>query len=84
MNIFQKIALARKLNADANQITEGLKMKNSTKIIAGIVAALTAVIQVPEVQHAIAGAIAAHPSISSLAAGISAILALVHNPKGNQ
>ena len=56
-------------------------MKNVTKIALAVVAALTTLLQVPAVHNLVIAAIAAHPDVAALAAGISAVLALVHDPK---
>ncbi len=55
-------------------------MKNFTKIIAGVISAITLAFQLPQVQQAVGGFFAAHPNVSALLAGLAAILALVHNP----
>jgi hypothetical protein len=55
-------------------------MKNVTKIVAGVVALLTAVLQVPTVQHDIGIALTAHPNIAAILAGITAIGMLIHQP----
>jgi len=56
-------------------------MKNVTKIALAVVAALTTMLQVPAVHNLVIAAIAAHPDVAALAAGLSAVLALVHDPK---
>ena len=56
-------------------------MKNLTKIVLAVVAAVTTVLQVPEVHNLVIAAIAAHPDVAALAAGVSAVLALLHDPK---
>ena len=56
-------------------------MKNVTKIVLAIVAAVTTVLQVPAVHDLVIAAIAAHPDVAALAAGVSAVLALLHDPK---
>lgn len=84
MNIFQKIKLATTLNSDFNQFQQGVKMKNATKIVGAVVAAVTAIFQIPAVQQALWGYVSAHPGISSALVGTSAILALIHDPKESQ
>lgn len=84
MNIFQKIGLARQLDKDATEVEQGMKTKNVTKIIAGVIAGATAVLQIPAVQVAVAHFLSAHPAVSAVVAGVSAILALLHNPKVSQ
>lgn len=56
-------------------------MKNSTKVFVTIVGLLTALMQIPSVQMAVAGLISAHPAVASIIAGVSSILALVHQPQ---
>ena len=55
-------------------------MKNITKVLAGVIAAVTALLQVPAIQAALASVLTAHPSISAAIAGVAAILALLHAP----
>jgi hypothetical protein len=56
-------------------------MKNLTKIVLAVVAAVTTVLQVPAVHNLAIAAIAAHPDVAALAAGLSTVLALLHDPK---
>ena len=56
-------------------------MKNVTKFALAVVAALTTLLQVPAVHNLVIAAIAAHPDVAALAAGVSTVLALVHDPK---
>jgi hypothetical protein len=56
-------------------------MKNVTKFALAAVAALTTLLQVPAVHSLVVAAIAAHPDVAALAAGVSAVLALLHDPK---
>ena len=55
-------------------------MKNATKIVLAVVAAVTTMLQVPEVHNLVIAAIAAHPDVAALAGGVSAVLALLHDP----
>jgi hypothetical protein len=55
-------------------------MKNVTKIVLAVVAAVTTVLQVPAVHNLVIAAIAAHPDVAALVAGVSAVLALLHDP----
>jgi hypothetical protein len=55
-------------------------MKSFTKIFASVVAILTLVVQTPVIQSAVTGFFTSHPTISTLVAGVGAILALFHNP----
>ena len=55
-------------------------MKTVTKVLAGVIAALTALAQVPAVQAAVAAFVTSHPSVATLVAGLSAVLALLHVP----
>ena len=80
MNIFQKHKLAKQLGGDYKQIQDGIKMKNSTKIVAAIIAGVTAVLQVQPVQQWLGHELGLHPAVSALVAGLSAIFALIHNP----
>jgi len=56
-------------------------MKSVTKIVLALVAAVTTMLQVPEVHNLVIAAISAHPDVAALAAGVSAVLALLHDPK---
>lgn len=84
MNIFQKIKLATTLNSDFNQMEQGVKMKNVTKIVGAVVAAVTAILQIPSVQLSVWAFLSAHPGVSSAFTGVAAIVALFHNPKAAQ
>jgi len=84
VNPIQKIKLLAKLNKDANEIEEGVKIKNATKIAAGIVAAVTAIAEVPQVQHFVGPYLTAHPGIYAMIGAIGAIAALFHNPQADQ
>lgn len=55
-------------------------MKNSTKVIAAIVALVTGIVQLPIVQESVVAFLAAHPTVSSLVVGIASVLALIHKP----
>jgi hypothetical protein len=59
-------------------------MRNVTKIVLAVVAALTTVLQVPAVHNQAIAAIAAHPDVAALVAGLSAVLALLHDPKAEK
>ena len=80
MNIIDKLRILAKLNTASNQISEGIKMKNTTKVIAAILAALTGIVQIPVVQSALIAFVQAHPALSLGLGGISALLALLHVP----
>lgn len=84
MNPIQKIKLLAKLNKDANQVEDGMKTKNVTKIAAGVVAAVTAIAEVPQVQHFVGPYLTAHPGVYALIGAIGAIAALFHNPQADQ
>jgi hypothetical protein len=60
---------------------EVVAMKNVTKIVLAVVAAVTTMLQVPAVHNLVIAAIAAHPDAAALVAGVSAVLALLHDPK---
>lgn len=81
MNLLTKLKLLAQLNTTEKEVEEGIKMKNSTKIVAAVIALLTAIVQVPDVQAAIAHFIALHPAAATLLGGASALIALIHNPK---
>jgi len=59
-------------------------MKNVTKIVLAIVAAVTTLLQVPSVHNLVIAAIAAHPDVAALLAGVSAVVALLHDPKAEK
>jgi hypothetical protein len=59
-------------------------MRNVTKILLAVVAAVTTMLQVPVVHNLVIAAVAAHPDVAALAAGVSAILALLHDPKAGE
>ena len=84
MSIFSKLKTLFQINSAFKQVEEGIKMKNSTKIIAGVFAVLTAILQVTEVQHYILHLIDQHPAVSIILAGLSGILALLHQPNGQK
>jgi len=52
----------------------------ATHSIAGAVAFLVGIAQLPQAQAAIAGFLGAHPQISTAVAGLAAILALYRSP----
>jgi len=80
MNIFQKLTLFAKLSGQADQLERALQMKKSTQIVAAIFALLTTVAQVPAVNQSVGGFLSAHPSISTIAAGVIGLLSLFHQP----
>ena len=55
-------------------------MKNATKLIAAVVALVTFALQSQAVQDVVGGFISSHPNAAAIVAGVSAILALVHQP----
>jgi hypothetical protein len=55
-------------------------MNNLTKIFAAVIAIVTLVVQTPAVQAALVAFFTAHPIFSTLVGGVSAILALIHQP----
>ncbi len=55
-------------------------MKNLTKVLAGVVAALVAILQIPAISSLVTTFLTAHPGVSSLVGGLAAILALFHQP----
>jgi len=63
---------------------EVVAMKNVTKIVLAAVAAVTAMLQVPEVHNLVIAVVAAHPDVAALAAGLSAVLALLHDPNAGK
>lgn len=83
MNIFGKLKLIAKLNSTANAVSEGIKMKNTTKVVAAIVSLITMIGTMPDVQHAVAAFYTAHPIVAAIVAGISTVLALFHNPQAS-
>jgi len=68
-------------NHQALASEEVVPMKNVTKIVLAAVAAVTTMLQVPAVHNLVIAAITAHPDLAALAAGVSAVLALLHDPK---
>jgi len=58
-------------------------MKNVTKIVLALVAAVTTMLQVPAVHNLVIATIAAHPDLAALTAGVTAVLALLHDPKAS-
>jgi hypothetical protein len=55
-------------------------MRKVTKFVLAVVAAVTTLLQVPTVHNLVIAAIAAHPDMAALVAGVSAVLALLHDP----
>lgn len=81
MNIFQKIKLATTLNSDFNQMEQGMKTKNTTKVVTAGVALLAAVVAAfPQVNQYVGS----HETVSAIITGIGAIVALFHDPKESQ
>lgn len=80
MNIFEKLGLFARLSGQVDQLEKGIKMKKSTQIVAAIFALLTTVAQVPAIQSAVGGFIEAHPSITTITAGVIGLLTLFHKP----
>ena len=54
--------------------------KTLTLTVGGVIAFITAFVQLPQVMSFVQGLLAAHPNLSAIVAGIAAILALFHNP----
>jgi hypothetical protein len=57
-----------------------VRMKDVTKVLLSIVAAVTTLLQVPAIHDLVIGAIAAHPDAAALAGGVAAALALLYQP----
>lgn len=58
-------------------------MKTATKIMLGITAAVTAVMQSEAVQAFVTSFISHHPALAAVIAGASTALALIHQPSAN-
>ncbi len=84
MNFIQKIKLFSKASSAVDQIEEGIKMKTLTKVVGGVVAIATLLLQTQPVQTAVGGVLASHPNVGAVLGGIMAILALIHNPQSKQ
>ncbi len=83
LSLIDKLKLLGKLNTAANAVQEGINMKDATKVIVAIVALITGILQIPSINAAIVAAITAHPAIAAGLAGLSTVLALLHDPKGD-
>jgi hypothetical protein len=59
-----------------------IDLKGVTKIAGAIIAVLTAILQVPVVRDGVLAFFTAHPTVSSLLGGLTAILTLLHVPTG--
>lgn len=59
-------------------------MKLATKILMGVTGLLGIAAQSQAVQHEIAAFLTTHPSLASLAAVVTTILALGHNPQASK
>lgn len=81
MSIVQKLKLLFKIESTYKEVEEGIKMKNATKVVAAVIALLTAVVQIPSIQEGLVHFIVSHPAVSLALGGISGLLALIHNPK---
>lgn len=55
-------------------------MSNITKVIGGIIVAITTLFQIPAVQTFAGAIIASHPTLSSILGGLLALLTLLHVP----
>jgi hypothetical protein len=84
MGPIAKLKLMYQLNSALKGTEEGIKMKNATKIIAGIIAAITAVYQVPAVNQTVNQYLGTHVTLASIIGGIAALAALFHNPKATK
>lgn len=80
MTILEKLRLLFKLETTVKAVEQGITMKNSTKVLTAIVGLVTAVLQVPSVQHAVFAYAAAHPVVTTILSALSTILALLHVP----
>lgn len=80
MSLLEKLKLLFKLESTAKQVEEGIKMKNSTKVVTAVVALLTAVLQLPAVQTAFLSLVHMHPVVATILGGLSTIVALLHVP----
>lgn len=57
-----------------------MNMKNTTKVVAAIIALITGIVQVPGIQQVIVHQIDVHPAVAAGVAGLSSILAIVYQP----
>lgn len=80
LSIIDKLKLLAKLNTAANAVQEGMKMKDSTKVILAVLGCITGILQIPSIQAAVVSAIAAHPAIALILGSITPILTLLHVP----
>jgi len=55
-------------------------MKNSTKIVAAIIALASGLAETPSIQHAVMTYITVHPAVALGCTGLASILALFHTP----
>jgi len=83
MNILDKLKILSYENTLINSIQRGINMKSATVIIGSIITFLTAILQMPTVQHIAVTFVNTHPAVSLALGGISTLAALVHNPSNN-
>jgi hypothetical protein len=81
MNIISELFAYRRLKPGVDQVEQGIKTKNATKVVAGVVALVTVILQIPSVHQWLLAALVAHPNIGIIIGGISTLLALLHDPK---
>lgn len=81
LSLIEKLKLVLKLKQTADAVEKGIEMKDSTKVVAAVIALLTAIVQFSSVQTAIVSFLTAHPAVALSVTGLSALLALIHNPQ---
>ena len=58
-----------------------MQLRNVTKRLTCAITAAAGLLNVPEVAHPLVKAVAAHPHLSSLVAGLLLVASLLHNPQ---
>ena len=80
MSIITQLKLLVKLKPSIGELEQGVEMKNVTQAIAGAVALVTAVYQIPQVHDYVNAMWVAHPTAASVIGALIAILLTIHQP----
>lgn len=81
LSIIDKIKLLSLLDSTTNQIEDGIKMKNSTKIVAAVFSLITGALMNPTIQSGAMQFVSHNPVLSIVVTGIASVCALLHQPQ---
>ena len=81
LSLIDKIKLLSLLDSTTNQIEEGIKMKNSTKIVAAVFSLITGMLMNPTIQSGAMQFVSHNPVLSIVVSGIAGVCALLHQPQ---